>query len=64
VTVHGDAELLDVHALEHAEFKQTLLDIYTPRNGEERAALLNGGAWYGRINPTRVFTFSMPGLEP
>jgi hypothetical protein len=29
VTVHGDAELLDVHAPEHAEFKQTILDIFT-----------------------------------
>jgi nitroimidazol reductase NimA-like FMN-containing flavoprotein (pyridoxamine 5'-phosphate oxidase superfamily) len=63
VTVHGNAELLDVHAPEHGEFKQTLLDIYTPRYGDEWAAMLDGGAWYARINPTRVFTFSMPDLE-
>jgi nitroimidazol reductase NimA-like FMN-containing flavoprotein (pyridoxamine 5'-phosphate oxidase superfamily) len=59
VTVHGDAELLDVHAPEHAEFKQAVLDIYTPRYGDEWAAMLDGGAWYARINPRRVFTFSM-----
>jgi hypothetical protein len=63
VTVHGDAEILDVHAPEHAEFKQTLLDIYTPRYGDEWAEMLDGGAQYARINPRRVFTFAMPGLE-
>ena len=51
VTVHGDAELIDIHASEHAEFKQTVLDIYTPRYGEEWAEMLDGGAWYARINP-------------
>jgi nitroimidazol reductase NimA-like FMN-containing flavoprotein (pyridoxamine 5'-phosphate oxidase superfamily) len=60
VTVHGDAELVDIHAPEHAELKQTVLDIYVPRYGEEWAAMLDGGAWYARINPRRVFTFSMP----
>lgn len=63
VTVHGDAELLDMHAPEHAEFKQAVLDIYTPRYGDEWAAMLDGGAWYARINPHRVFTFSMPEPE-
>ncbi|HSP27699.1 MAG TPA: pyridoxamine 5'-phosphate oxidase family protein, partial [Ilumatobacteraceae bacterium] len=60
VTVHGDAEVIDVHAPEHAEFKQTVLDIYTPRYGDEWAAMLDGGAWYARINASRMFTFSMP----
>jgi hypothetical protein len=63
VTVHGDAEMLDVHAPEHAEFKQTVLDIYTPRYGDEWAAMLDDGAWYARINPRRMFTFTMPDLE-
>lgn len=63
VTVHGDAELLDVHADEHTEFKQTLLDIYTPRYGDEWATMLDGGASYARITPRRIFTFSMPELE-
>lgn len=60
VTVHGDAELIDVAAPDHAEFRQTLLDIYTPRYGQEWADMLDGGAWYARINPRRVFTFWMP----
>lgn len=63
VTVHGDAELLDIHAPEHAELKQTVLDIYTPRYGQEWATTLDGGAWYARIVPRRIFTFSMPELE-
>jgi nitroimidazol reductase NimA-like FMN-containing flavoprotein (pyridoxamine 5'-phosphate oxidase superfamily) len=60
VTVHGDAEPIDVHAAEHAEFKQALLDIYVPRFGEQWAEMLDGGAQYARINPRRMFTFSMP----
>lgn len=63
VTVHGDAELIDVNAPEHAEFRQTLLDIYTPRYGDEWAAMLDGGASYARIHPRRMFTFSMPELD-
>ena len=60
VTVHGDAELIDIHAPEHAEFKQTVLDIYTPRYGEEWAEMLDGDASYARITPRRMFTFWMP----
>jgi nitroimidazol reductase NimA-like FMN-containing flavoprotein (pyridoxamine 5'-phosphate oxidase superfamily) len=59
VTVHGDAEVLDIHAAEHAEFKQTVLDIYTPRYGDTWAEMLDNGAWYARIHPRRVFTFAM-----
>ena len=60
VTVHGDAELVDVQSAEHAEFKQTLLDIYTPRFGDGWAEMLDAGAWYARIEPRRMFTFWMP----
>jgi nitroimidazol reductase NimA-like FMN-containing flavoprotein (pyridoxamine 5'-phosphate oxidase superfamily) len=60
VTVHGDAELIDVHAAEHVDFKRTLLDIYVPRYGEQWAEMLDGGASYARIHPRRMFTFSMP----
>jgi hypothetical protein len=63
VTVHGDAELIDVHAPEHASFKQTLLDIYVPRYGEQWTELLDGGACYARIRPRRMFTFWMPDEE-
>lgn len=64
VTVHGDAELLDVHAAEHAEFKQTILDIYThatARNGRQCWTAEPGTT---RINPQRIFTFSMPEIGP
>ncbi len=64
VTVHGDAEFLDTRAPEHAEFRQSLLDIYVPRFGQQWADMLdNGDAWYARINPRRVFTFSKPELD-
>jgi hypothetical protein len=64
VTVHGDAEFIDTAAPEYAEFRQTLLDIYTPRFGQEWADMLDdGSAWYARINPRRVFTFWMPELD-
>lgn len=61
VTVHGDVEFIDTSASEHAEFHQTLLDIYVPRFGDAWAQMLDdGGAWYARINPRRVFNFWMP----
>ena len=60
VTVHGTAEMIDVNAPEHAEFKRTVLDIYVPRYGESWADMLDGGAAYARIRPARMFTFSMP----
>jgi hypothetical protein len=58
VTVHGEAELIDIHAIDHAELKQTLLDIYVPRYGEEWTEMLDGGALYARINPHRILTYA------
>ena len=63
VTVHGEAEFVDVHSADNAEFKQTLLDIYTPRYGDSWAEMLDAGAWYARIEPRRMFTFWMPETE-
>lgn len=61
VTVHGRAVLLDIHATEHAGFRQTLLDIYTPRYGPEwEHSFLDAGPLYARIDAERMFTFSMP----
>jgi hypothetical protein len=60
VTVHGVAEPLDVASAEHQQFRQTLLDIYTPRYGPEWEDFLNSGPVYARINAQRMFTFSMP----
>jgi hypothetical protein len=59
VTVHGDAEFIDIHAGEHSEFTQTVLDIYLPLYGDEWAEMLDSGVWYARINPRRMFTFAM-----
>jgi uncharacterized pyridoxamine 5'-phosphate oxidase family protein len=60
VTVHGNAESLDVAAPEHRGFRETLLGIYTPRYGAQWENFLNAGPVYARINATRMFTFSMP----
>jgi nitroimidazol reductase NimA-like FMN-containing flavoprotein (pyridoxamine 5'-phosphate oxidase superfamily) len=60
VTVHGNAEPIDVAAPELLGFRQTLLSIYTPRYGAEWENFLNSGPVYARINATRMFTFSMP----
>ncbi|MBI5088336.1 MAG: pyridoxamine 5'-phosphate oxidase family protein [Actinobacteria bacterium] len=59
VTVHGTAEVIDVGASEHAEFRQTLLDIYLPRYGDDWLPILEGGS-FARIHPRRMYTFSMP----
>ena len=61
VTVHGTAEILDMTAPEQAEFRQTLIDIYVPRYGQEWLEVLEGGT-FARIEPRRMFTFSMPEL--
>jgi hypothetical protein len=60
VSVHGTANPLDVNAPEHAEFRQTLLDIYVPRYGESWADMLHKGAVYARIEPHKMFTFWTP----
>ena len=63
VTVHGTATEIDMKSAEHAEFRRTLLDIYTPRYGAEWEQFIDSGPVYARIDATRVFTFFMPG-EP
>jgi nitroimidazol reductase NimA-like FMN-containing flavoprotein (pyridoxamine 5'-phosphate oxidase superfamily) len=64
VTVHGTAEMIDVNAPEHAQFRETLLGIYTPRYGAEWEEMLRSGAVYARINASKMFTFSMPPESP
>ena len=62
VTVHGRAVFIDLTAPEQAGFRQTLLDIYTPRYGAEwERDFLDSGPMYVRIEPERMFTFSMEG---
>jgi nitroimidazol reductase NimA-like FMN-containing flavoprotein (pyridoxamine 5'-phosphate oxidase superfamily) len=60
VTVHGRAVPIDVNAPEHAGFRQTLLDVYVPRYGPDWERMLTSGAVYARIDPERMFAFSMP----
>jgi nitroimidazol reductase NimA-like FMN-containing flavoprotein (pyridoxamine 5'-phosphate oxidase superfamily) len=62
VTVHGRAALIDIGAPEHAAFRQTLLEVYVPRYGEEWEAdfLEAVSPVYARIDADRMFTFHMP----
>jgi nitroimidazol reductase NimA-like FMN-containing flavoprotein (pyridoxamine 5'-phosphate oxidase superfamily) len=62
VSVHGRAVEVDVHAPEHAGFKETLLGIYVPRYGESWGDMLDGGAVYMRIEADKVLTFDGEGL--
>jgi nitroimidazol reductase NimA-like FMN-containing flavoprotein (pyridoxamine 5'-phosphate oxidase superfamily) len=62
VTVHGRAVPIDIDAPEHAAFRQTLLDVYTPRYGDswETDFLEAVSPVYARIDADRMFTFHMP----
>lgn len=60
VTVHGEAEPIDVSSIEHQGFRQTLLDIYTARYGPSWESFLDSGPVYARINASRMYTFWMP----
>ncbi len=62
VTVHGEAEELDMKASANRDFRQALLDIYVPRYGAEWESFLDSGTSYARIHAHRMFTFSMPEL--
>jgi hypothetical protein len=61
ITVHGTAEVIDVAAPEHAAFRQALMDIYLPRFGDAWLPVLEN-ATFARVNPRRMFAFSMPEL--
>ena len=61
VTVHGRAVPIDISDLENAGFRQTLLDIYAPRYGDDwETDFLDTGPVYARIEADRMFTFFMP----
>ena len=57
VTVHGRAERVDTSS---GPFRQALLDIYTPRYGDDWSNFLDSGPVYARIDAERMFTFWMP----
>lgn len=55
VTVHGRAVPVDVGS---GPFRQTLLDIYVPRYGEEWEQFIDSGPVYARIDAERMFVYS------
>jgi nitroimidazol reductase NimA-like FMN-containing flavoprotein (pyridoxamine 5'-phosphate oxidase superfamily) len=59
VTVHGRAVPVDVQSEADAEFRRTLLEVYTPRYGDEWESFLDSGVAYARIEAERMFTFRM-----
>jgi Pyridoxamine 5'-phosphate oxidase len=62
VTVHGRASFVDIASSEAAGFRQSLLDIYTPRYGADwETEFLDKGPMYARIDADKMFTFQMGG---
>ncbi len=59
VTVHGRAVPIDLAAPEHAGFRDTLLEIYTPRYGADWETFLDSGVVYARIEAAKMFTFQI-----
>ncbi len=59
VTVHGRATPVDVRSSDGAGFRQTLLDVYRPRYGNEWETFLDSGPTYARIDAEKMFTFHM-----
>jgi nitroimidazol reductase NimA-like FMN-containing flavoprotein (pyridoxamine 5'-phosphate oxidase superfamily) len=59
VTVHGRAVPVDVQDEANSEFRRTLLEVYTPRYGDEWESFLDSGVAYARIEAERMFTFQM-----
>jgi nitroimidazol reductase NimA-like FMN-containing flavoprotein (pyridoxamine 5'-phosphate oxidase superfamily) len=59
VMVHGQVVFVDVKDPRHLGFRQTLLEVYTPRYGEEWEQFLDSGPEHARIDAARMFTFHM-----
>jgi len=57
VTVHGDAEFINVQSPEYREFRQLLLDYYVPRYGPGWEDFLDSGPVYARINDRRMYAY-------
>jgi nitroimidazol reductase NimA-like FMN-containing flavoprotein (pyridoxamine 5'-phosphate oxidase superfamily) len=64
VTVHGRAVPVDVRATEHAGFRETLLEVYVPRYGEEWVEFLDSGPVYARIEAERMFALLIAPTGP
>jgi nitroimidazol reductase NimA-like FMN-containing flavoprotein (pyridoxamine 5'-phosphate oxidase superfamily) len=59
VTVHGRAVPIDIQSDESAGFRETLLELYVPRYGEDWVEFLDSGPVYARIEAERMFAFSI-----
>jgi hypothetical protein len=59
VTVHGTAVPIDIGSPDHADYRQTLLDIFVHRYREGWEKFLDSGVQYARIDADRMFTFRM-----
>jgi hypothetical protein len=59
VTVHGRAVPIDIQGDESRGFRDTLLEVYVPRYGEQWVEFLDSGPLYARIEAERMFAFSM-----
>ncbi len=64
VTVHGVAVPIDLLAPESHDFRQTLLEIYTPRYGGEWEDFADTESVYARIEASRMFTFHIDEMRP
>jgi hypothetical protein len=62
VTVHGHAVEIDIDSAEHSGFRESLLEVYLPRYGDQFLALLASGVVYWRVDADRMFTFNAPEL--
>jgi hypothetical protein len=58
ITVHGRAVPVDVKAPEGSELRETLLEIYLPRYGDDWLKVLEGGVFW-RLEAEKVFAFHM-----
>jgi hypothetical protein len=58
VTVHGEADVMDMRSPTNAELRQTVLDTYTPRYGPEWVRFFDANS-FARIDATKMFTFFM-----
>jgi general stress protein 26 len=62
VTVHGTAELFELRSDAGAELRQAMLDHYLPIQGPSFGQWMEEVQALGaRIDPAKMFTFSMPG---
>ncbi len=57
MTVHGRAVEIDLDRADQRGFRETVLEVYLPRYGDEFLKFLATGVVYWRIDADRMFTF-------